>query len=220
MKEENRKEILSRNLVMKELTSVFVKNVFLRIGAAFLFTLFVLLYTVLFREEGARTDEFAQIGVSIFNVLGTVFILVVCACYAYLIYSIYKFALYIFMIRKNKFEIVLDKLVYSERDGGHKINITEYELEYLPDHRIPYVFLHPKFAMYTNKKAHYLFRLQFAKHKNFYIPEGKLYRWSDKYRMEHWAVYRWAEIGDEFYLITVNGKVLYVYNTKHFELQE
>ncbi len=220
MYEENRKEILTRDIVTKELTSVYTKNLLIRIGLLIPFALLVILYGWLFHEEGARIDEFAQVGVSLFNIAGTVFILAVCACCFWLLYSIYKFASYLFFVKKGKFDIVIDKLVYSEKDGGHKFNVTEYELEYQPDHRIPYVFLYPQFAMHMNRNAHYLFRLQFAKHKNFYIPEGKLYRWSDKYRMEHWAVYRWTEIGDEFYLITVNGKILYVYNTKHFELQE
>lgn len=220
MQEENRKEILTKGLVQKELTSIYVKNMFLRIGVAIPSALLVFLYFSIFREEGARSEQFAQVGVSLFNIVCIVFVIVVGVCCFYLLHSIYKFASYLFLVRKGKFDIVVDKLVYSEKDGGHKFNVTEYEHDYQPDHRIPYVFLYPKLAMQTNKGAHYLFRLQFAKHENFYIPEGKLYRWSDKYRMEHWAVYRWAEVGDEFYVVTIKNKPLYVYNTKHFELQE
>lgn len=220
MKEENRKEFLTKNIVAKELTSVYGKNLLIRLALSIPLVFFTMIYSWVFSEEGSRTDEFAEVGVSLFNIAGFIFALVVFACFVYWLYSVYKFVLYLFLVKNSKFDIVVDKLVYSERDGGHKFNVTEYELEYQPDYRIPYIFLHPKFAMFINKKAHYLFRLQFAKHKNFYIPEGKLYRWSDKYRMEHWAVYRWAEIGDEFYLITLKDKVLYAYNTKHFELHQ
>ena len=220
MKEENRKEILTRSYISKELTSIYLKNMFIRIAIAIPTALLVLLYFSLIKEEGTRSQEIAEVGVSLLNVVGVVFVIAVIVCLGYLVHSIYKFASFLYCAKKNKFDIVTDKLVYSEKDGGHKYHITDYEREYRPDHRIPYVFLYPQLAMHTNKKALYVFRLQFAKHKNYYLPEGKLYRWSDKYRMEHWAVFRWAEVGDDFYLVTFKGKVLYVYNTKHFELKD
>lgn len=220
MHEENIKEILTSDNISKELTSIYIKNMLIRVGIAVPSALFVFLCFLLFRVEGARSEEFAHVGVLLFNIAGVVFVIAVLVFFSYLVHSIYKFASYLYCVKNKKFDIVTDKLVYSEKDGGHKFHITEYEHENIPDYRIPYVFLYPQFAMHTNKNAHYLFRLQFAKHKNYFLPEGKLYRWSDKYRMEHWAVYRWAEVGDDFYLITFKGKVLYVYNTKHFELKD
>ena len=199
---------------------IYLKNMLIRVGIAVPLALFVFLCFLLFRVEGARSEEFAHVGVLLFNIAGVVFVIAVLVFFSYLVHSIYKFASYLYCVKNKKFDIVTDKLVYSEKDGGHKFYITEYEHENIPDYRIPYVFLYPQFAMHTNKNAHYLFRLQFAKHKNYFLPEGKLYRWSDKYRMEHWAVFRWAEVGDDFYLITFKGKVLYVYNTKHFELKD
>ena len=220
MREENRKEILTKDDISKELTSIYLKNMFIRIAIAIPAALSTLLYFICFRFEGAHSEDFADVGVSLFNIAGVIFVLAILICFGYLVHSIYKFASFLYCAKKKKFDIVMDKLVYSEKDGGHKFYITEYEHENIPDHRIPYVFLYPQLAMHTNKDAHYLFRLQFAKHKNYFLPEGKLYRWSDKYRMEHWAVFRWAEVGDDFYLITFKGKVLYVYNTKHFELKD
>lgn len=44
------------------------------------------------------------------------------------------------------------------------------------------------------------------------------YKWSDMYRMSGEAVYKSANINDEFYLVTINKKdILYAYNTKFFE---
>lgn len=204
------------------MTSIYIYNIAIRLAVLVLFTFFVLLCAWLVGEENSRIADFTEIGATFFKIGTTFFAVLVSASYMFFIYSFYRFIALIISINKNKFDIIVDKLVDKQDDGSHRYYPMEYSIDemQLPDHRIPYVFLFPKFAMHQLKKAYFLFKLRFAKYKEYYIPEGKLYRWSNKYRMEHWAVYRWSEIGDEFYLVVANNKVLYAYNTKFFELQE
>lgn len=76
MKEENRKEILTKNIVAKELMSVYAKNLLIRLALSIPFVFFTMVYCWIFSEEGSRTDEFAEVGVSLFNIAGLIFVLV------------------------------------------------------------------------------------------------------------------------------------------------
>ena len=53
------------------------------------------------------------------------------------------------------------------------------------------------------------------------VRQADCYKWSELYRMGHEGVYNRANIGDEFYLITIGKKetILMVYNCKMFELK-
>ena len=220
MKEENRKEILTKETVKKELKEVYIHNALIHIPILVALTIFFLLYLWSYSLHKADVVNYSEIGKKLFFI-GNIALMIICgSVYAFVAYSVYKFIALAILAHKGKFDIVTDKLVDKEKDGGHKYYITEYELEEIPDHRKPIVFLFPNFSIHSSKKAHFIYKLQFAKHKTFYIPEGKLYRWSDKYRMEHWAVFRWAEICDDFHLVLSKNKILYVYNAKHFELQD
>lgn len=143
--------------------------------------------------------------------------------FVFVIYSVYKFIAMIIDSNRNKFDIMTDKLVYSELDGSHKYNPFEYsfaeEME-LHTARKPFMYLFPRLAKDHVRGEYIMRKLSFAKYKDFYLPEGKLYHWSQTNSMNDWQIYRSAEMGDEFYLVIVKDKVLYVYNTKHFNLQE
>ncbi len=214
MKEENRKETLTREIIKKELKEIYVYNSLIQIllFGAFCGTLGLVFFLL---TNSIDMSKYADIGKKIIIIVGVVATIFFAVFAFFLLQSICILVSRLIAICKNNFKIVIDKLAdkKEERRKG-EYSIDEMEL---PEYRIPIVFYD---AIRDYQRTYILNKLCFSKYKWFIIPEGKLYRWSDKYRMEHWAVYRWAEIGDEFYLITVNEKLLYVYNTKHFELQE
>ena len=56
-----------------------------------------------------------------------------------------------------------------------------------------------------------------------YVITGDQYKWSSVYALSEEGTYRYCDCGDEFYLVLSKphtGKILLVYNTKLFELQE
>lgn len=187
MKEENRKEILTREIIKKELKEIYIHNLLLR----FWWIPFCLFGTWsigwLISYHSSLKDGYANTGIILLVIQFSVAIIAYIALLSATVYIVYKFLSLIVSVCNNKFDIVIDKLVDKEKDGRHKYNLTEYSIDEmeLPDHRKPYVFLFPDFAIHNTKKAYVIHKLRFSKHKWFYIPEGKLYRWSDKYRMEH-----------------------------------
>ncbi len=217
MENENRKEILTREVIKKELKEIYVYNSLIRIlqFVAFCGALGLVYFLLINADKYLfDTSNYADIGKKIINIVCATITVVFVVFAIFLLRSICILVLRLVAICKNNFKIEIDKLVDKKeerRQGEYSIDEME-----LPEYRIPVVFNN---VIHDYKRIYILNKLCFSRHKWFDIPEGKLYRWSDKYRMEHWAVYRWAEIGDEFYLITVKGKVLYVYNTKHFELK-
>jgi len=65
------------------------------------------------------------------------------------------------------------------------------------------------------------YTLYFASYGPYCIRRGQSYKWSEKYRMTDKGSYTYSNIGDEFYLVTMNGKkILIIYNTKLFALEE
>lgn len=223
MEKENKKEILTREIIKKELTKVFTYNLLFRILFLALVSFVTFCFVSLVGYHYLHKADYAPIGVTILSVLyGTIAIFIAIALVA-AIYNVYKFTTMIIIANKNKFDIVTDKLVDLELDGSHKHNPLEYsfteEME-LHTARKPFMYLFPRLAKDHIRGEYIMRKFFFARHKDFYLPEGKLYFWSDKYRMEDWAVYRWAQVGDEFYLIIFGKKVRYVYNAKHFELND
>ncbi len=210
MIEENKKEILTKEKIKAELSDVYRHNILLRIELCLVLALWPLLMLILVKFP---TNDIS-------NIISTIITLIAyCMLLVLLIYAAWctiVFLRLISTINTNQFEIFTDKLVNKEDSKHYKHYHTRYgndQVQYQPNHRKPFVCA-------TAFENWQFFVLYFQNHKKFLIPVGKLYRWSDKYRMEDWAVYRWAEIGDEFYVVTVKNKPLYVYNTKHFELKD
>ncbi|MBR6502175.1 MAG: hypothetical protein IKT42_01920 [Clostridia bacterium] len=59
----------------------------------------------------------------------------------------------------------------------------------------------------------------FSKYKKHRIPKGKSYSFSQSYCMNSDGIYRSTNIGDEFYLIVLNKKILQIYNKKFFDIK-
>lgn len=56
-----------------------------------------------------------------------------------------------------------------------------------------------------------------------YQVRGEYYKWSQNFNMWYDGLYRQSDCGDEFYLVLTKrhtGKILLVYNTQMFEMQE
>ena len=72
----------------------------------------------------------------------------------------------------------------------------------------------PKLSAYSTPHA-----LYFNTYGKYSIPSKKFYQFS-KTKMSDNGIANTSFVGDEFYLILVKNKIVYVYNTKLFELQE
>ena len=65
------------------------------------------------------------------------------------------------------------------------------------------------------------FCLNFLQYGKYTIPKEN-YKWSSDFSMSDSGVYNYANNGDEFYLVLSkpsNGKILFAYNTKMFEME-
>ena len=74
---------------------------------------------------------------------------------------------------------------------------------------------------YNRMRKRGYFRLRFSNYGVYMIPDES-YSWSSMFRMLHKKVYESSDYGDEFYLVLSkpnNGKILFVYNTKMFEME-
>ena len=88
--------------------------------------------------------------------------------------------------------VVIDKLIYTETKLKRHGRIT-----------VTYYYLH------------------FSQYGKFQIPDEN-YKWSSCFSMSDKGVYNYSSNGDEFYLVLSKphiGKILYVYNTKMFEME-
>lgn len=101
-------------------------------------------------------------------------------------------------INKGNYEIKTDRLVQKKHIGIERYNPFKPKLNLFFD--TPNIFY-------------------FSKHKKYRIPTGENYSFSQKYRMNSDGIYRLSDIGDEFYLVLCNNKIITVYNTKLFEIK-
>lgn len=215
MEEENKKEILTRAIIKKELREVYLYN-----GLVHLFEMlgsilgFVIVYLCGQASFKGQIANFTQMAVTLISITTILFALVIFILWHISLYGVCKFFGLMILVSNDKFDIVVDKLVDSKKlvSTGDQVMIEE-----VSDHKI-----RPKIYLYKHivpRPKQYFYKLFFEKCKEYDIPEGKLYNWSKTNSMNDWQIFRSAEINDDFYLITRKNKVLYVYNTKHFELK-
>lgn len=111
--------------------------------------------------------------------------------------SLIKYAFILYKVYKNKFYITSSTLVTSyKKQGWRSTGLTGTLL-----FRKPY-------------------SLQFETYGQYFIPEGKNYKWSKIHCMDDVSVYNYAVSGDEYYLVIMNNQILYAYNKKLFELEK
>ncbi len=217
MKEEKRKEILTRDIIKKELKEVYLYNGLIHLSHLVAYILcFLILYILgenLLEEQIANFSKIAVTIISLFNILMIIVFIVI---YLTAIYGVCKFFGLLILASRNKFDIVVDTLTNSKKwiSANDQVMVEE-----VSDHKIrPIIYLYKKRSVAS--AAQYYYTLCFEKYKHYDLPEGKLYNWSQINSMNDWQIFRSAEIGDEFYAVIVKNKIVYVYNTKHFEFQE
>lgn len=223
MDNEIRKGVLTKDIIKKELKDVYSHNALILL-LLFAFLLFAVLFLmfVQINDDGGFVEYISSLS-STAAIIATVsiiiFTLILIFWFIYLLVGSYKFSKALSYINKNEFDIITDKLTDSRRMIS-STRLNEVLIEELPDWRKrPYISVFPKIEAQFSRK-NYFYKLCFEKHKEYYLPLGKLYNWSQINSMNDWQIFRSANIGDEFYLVVANGKVLYAYNTKHFEFKD
>ncbi len=101
-------------------------------------------------------------------------------------------------INNNNFKLAIDTLVEKKHIDEERYNPFKPSFNLLFD--TPNIFY-------------------FSKYKKYRIPTGENYSFSQKYRMNSDGIYRQADIGDEFYLVLCNNKIIMIYNRKLFEIK-
>ncbi len=125
----------------------------------------------------------------------TVIIVLLSILFLIFIFVVAKNLNKIFSVQNDKYQIVKDRLINSQSVSG-------------PVPSTSVSFYRP-------------YRLYFSiKKRKYNIPSGKNYKWSKDFCMYDYNVFNSSTVGDEFYLIIANNKVLYVYNSKFFEIKD
>lgn len=189
MKEENKKEILTREKIKKEVRYQSIREVAMAIVLPFLILFLILILKLLDSDlvtSGAISSD--KFGLTVIIILLSILFLI-------FVFVVVKNSNIIFSVQKDKYQIVKDRLINLQSGSGNipSTSVTFYR---------PY-------------------RLYFSiKKRKYNIPSGKNYRWSKDFCMYDYNVFNSSTVGDEFYLIIINNKVIYAYNSKFFELQE
>lgn len=76
-------------------------------------------------------------------------------------------------------------------------------------------------SFFKNTRRAFRYTLYFVSGYKYEIPKGIHYTWSSMYEMEDHGVFRSSDVGDLFYLISMDRKrILLAYNAKMFEYCE
>ena len=187
MKEENRKEILIKETIIKD-----AKNI---ATSKYMLPMILVLFGVVIEI----------IVMYSFGLTYTENILVLLVSLFVLLFVIFKYAKVVAKISND--EIVITKDVLISCEDGCDQSITTVTRP------VGTAFLN----LFSNESK---FALNFKCYGTFRIPKGVNYQESKMYSMDAKGVYNYSVVGDEFYLVVIDNKILYVYNTKLFELQE
>ena len=106
-------------------------------------------------------------------------------------------------IKNDKFDIMVKKLVDTSNGEAmlreYVRNKAIYNTGFIPNRTL---------------------QLNFSEKLKYNVPAGISYSWSIKHAMIPSSVFRSSKVGDEFYIVVINNKVIMAYNTKFFELQQ
>ncbi len=131
-------------------------------------------------------------------------ILVLLASVFVLLFVIFKYAKVVAKISNDEIVITKDVLISCEDSYDQSITTVTRPVG------------NSLLNLFSNESA---FSLNFKCYGTFRIPKGTNYQESKMYSMDAKGVYNYSVVGDEFYLVVIDNKILYVYNTKLFELQ-
>lgn len=118
----------------------------------------------------------------------------------YLLKKRHRYRKIINTTRVAQFEIVLDTL------EDHILNHEPYATKFL--------FMIEGVALKTKKP----YRLKFYNSGEYEVPLCENYVWSNNCKISGAGLFRLSQKGEEFYLVRLDNKIIMVYSTKFFEL--
>ncbi|MBQ8741120.1 MAG: hypothetical protein IJY79_06185 [Clostridia bacterium] len=114
----------------------------------------------------------------------------------------------ILKLKKDRFDIAIDK-AYDMRDAYRVRGRTGGGMAILASKPIlPFWIFRGTINLY------------FTKHKKYIFPLDTHYNFSQKNKYDYYQMVSSSKIGDEFYLLIIDNRIVEIYNTKLFELQE
>lgn len=193
MNEENKKEILTRDIIKKDAKSILVYNIFRNTLIYFLLMILPLpFYGVYMISDVSRQK------------INIIFSLIEIAILLPYVLVIIRYVKSLSLLKKDNFNIVIDK-VYDKKVNrwwayGGEAPTTK------------------PFLSYGVFKTGLI--LCFEKHKKYDISLGNHYNFSKMNQMIHLQQLWSTELCDEFYLLIIDNKIIEIYNTKLFELKD
>ena len=191
MKEENKKEILSKERIKIDIKNKCIDDIKAVVRTSLILLVFLVMPPIILYKVFTPYDIPSSIStpitiISIVVLLLTVFFLI-------------KPLKLFFDVNKKDFQITTDKLSHSSEMSMSDIMIFSNW-----------------WLIYSLSKP---YRLNFNSYGKYLVPKGKNYRWSNLYCMDDKGVYNYSVVGDEFYLAVIDNQILLAYNKKLFELQ-
>ena len=189
MKEHNKKEILTNEIIKKELKKISIYSIKADMFLIVCFLLIATLFSLLVYKFNP-------------NIFITVFFVIVLILFLLrLIFGFWFLAKIFRAADSEKFLITKEKLT-------DKVT-PEIEISPIRDKTYfikPWIFPADPYRLIFDQKT-------------YCIPIGLNYLWSQKYTMDQLGVFRSSNIGDEFYLVAIKNKIIYAYNKKLFEME-
>ena len=196
MQEELKKEILTVEIIKKDIKGILIYNVLMMLIFTALFCFFAFLFHSICTME---STEYASLLKADLIIIVTFLVLSV----PFLLQSIYCTILLI-TFQKGCFSITTDRICDIKINKWlARRSSTEPQRPIL------------SFGIFKTG-----FNLFFEKHKKYNIATGGHYGFSLVNKMLHFQQFNSSEIGDEIYLAKVGDRIIEIYNTKLFELQE
>lgn len=197
MREEIRKEILTREIIKKDTKSFLRYNIANYFLYAVLFSCVVLVWHLVF--------TFSDISKQKLLISTLIAIVVIVAIFSV---AIVRFVKMLCKLKNNRFNIVIDK-AYDIRDAYRLRGRTGGGMAILAAKPIlPFWIFRGPIDLY------------FTKHKKYIFPLGTHYNFSNINKFDYYQMVSSSEIGDEFYLLIIDNRIVEIYNTKLFELRD
>ncbi len=193
MREENRKEILTREIIKTDAKGILIHNIFCNLWFGLLFALLVAAFYGLF-----FLSDIPKLNI---NIIFSIILVVVIMPFMFMVISCAKM---LFMLKKDCFDLTTDK-VYDKTVNRW---LTPRERVHAKKSILSFGIFKTDLILYFNN------------HKKFHLCSGGHYSFSESNKMQYYQQFNSTEICDEFYMLTIDNKIIEIYNTKFFELQQ
>ena len=192
--EEINREVITRDILKKDAKSILVYSIFRNIFVCLVFMLALLpFYMVYYLFSDVPVLKINIVFSAIELAIGLPFVIVIIRCVKML-----------WLLKKDCFNIITDKVC------DKKTNWWLARSSEIPT-RKPLI----SWGLFKTGLI-----LCFEKYKKYDVAIGEHYNFSEINKMMYLQQFWSTEICDEFYLFTIDNKIIEIYNTKIFELQE